>query len=108
MEKKESDLGKDVEEQQAALQAKAAEKKEQEQPTPASSQIPDQPSVKVSFPAIDTLHYWNPASLLCHAVMPMLTSQPSLWTVSELCVVLSHASGAAFPVVMQSFMLYLG
>lgn len=45
--KKESDLAADVEEQQAALQAKAAEKKTQE-PAAAVEQIPDQPSVKVT------------------------------------------------------------
>ena len=43
--KKESDLVADVEEQQQALQAKAAEKKDQ--PAAADAQEPQQPAIKV-------------------------------------------------------------
>ena len=47
--KKESDLAADVEEQQQALQAKAAQKKEQGPQAVAEPQQPQQPAVKVWF-----------------------------------------------------------
>lgn len=47
--KKESDLAADVEEQQQALQAKAAQKKEQGPQAVAEPEQPQQPAVKVWF-----------------------------------------------------------
>ena len=69
LEKKESDLAQDVEEQQAALQAKAAEKKTQEPAAPVE-QIPDQPSVKVNL-VLQLLH----CSLYCIQLMCTPTLQ---------------------------------
>lgn len=69
LEKKESDLAQDVEEQQAALQAKAAEKKTQEPAAPVE-QIPDQPSVKVNL-VLQLLH----CSLYCILLMCTPTLQ---------------------------------
>ena len=51
--KKESDLAADVEEQQQALQAKAAEKKDQ--PAAPEALEPQQPAIKVSTRPISVL-----------------------------------------------------